>query len=120
MSRMPDEEADDRPWERPGAFRLDCEPHRGGLLCWLGLGSYLLGFLSLFLLLPSLGGLPLGVAVWRTARRDLARMGAGLMDARGQADTEKAKSHATIGVELNLVGLALLVVCLVYNLLPRR
>jgi hypothetical protein len=26
---------DDRPWEQPGAFRLDCEPHRGDMLFFL-------------------------------------------------------------------------------------
>ena len=32
-----------RPWEQPGAFRRDCEPHRGGLIRGLGLASLLLG-----------------------------------------------------------------------------
>ena len=26
---------DDRPWERPGAVRRDCEPHRGEMLLLL-------------------------------------------------------------------------------------
>jgi hypothetical protein len=35
------------PWERPGCFRLDCEPHRGELLWWLAYEGFFLGFLNL-------------------------------------------------------------------------
>jgi hypothetical protein len=39
------------PWERPGCFRLDCEPHRGMLLRWMGRASLIIGCIS-FIPLP--------------------------------------------------------------------
>jgi hypothetical protein len=37
------------PWERPGCFRLDCGPHRGELLWWLGYAGFAFGPSALFL-----------------------------------------------------------------------
>lgn len=34
------------PWEQPGCFRLDCEPHRSTLLLWLAFPTFLPCFLS--------------------------------------------------------------------------
>lgn len=40
-------EADVRPWERPGAVRRDCEPHRAGFLRFLACFGLLVGAFSL-------------------------------------------------------------------------
>jgi hypothetical protein len=106
MSRMPGEDADDRPWEQPGAFRLDCEPHRGGLLSALGQASLLLGVLALFCLVPSVLGLAVGVPTWVLARRDLGQMEAGLMDPRGWRKTQAGLERAKAGVVLCVTVIA--------------
>jgi hypothetical protein len=127
MSRVPDH---DRPWEQPGSFRRDCEPHRGGLLFALGQVSLLLGCLALFCLIPSvLGlagqarqpaiaftglfcgvpsvlGLAVGVPTWVLARRDLGQMEAGLMDPGGRRKTQAGLGQAKVGVVLCVTVLA--------------
>jgi hypothetical protein len=114
------------PWEQPGAVRRDCEPHRSGLLLGLAIPAAIAGVLSFFCLplygsgahelsavrgpvgawevvvllfvsLPWLIALPLGVLVWITAERDLVRMRAGLMDSRGLQRAENASHWARIG-----------------------
>src|SRR4051795_13430283 len=50
------------PWELPGNFRRDCEPHRAGLLRLLGALSLGLGVLDAVVVL--LFPLPLDTAVW--------------------------------------------------------
>jgi hypothetical protein len=82
---------DDRPWEQPGAFRLDCEPHRGGLIRGLGLWAQVTCVAGLCLpwLLPiSLG---LGLTAWLLARRDLLEMDAGLRDSAGRTATREGR-----------------------------
>jgi hypothetical protein len=54
---------DDRPWERPGAFRRDGEPHRGDLLIFLARLSVVFSALSLCLVPLAVIVLPLGVLV---------------------------------------------------------
>src|SRR5262245_40727867 len=75
------------PWERPGFVRRDCDPHRGEPLALLGSVSLLFGVMSLCLCLPALIAVPVGAAVWVTARRDLDKMRAGLMDPEGRPRT---------------------------------
>jgi hypothetical protein len=52
------------PWEQPGCFRMDCEPHRGELLRGAGRVVFSSGAISLipfgFLVAPL--AVPLGVA----------------------------------------------------------
>src|SRR3954463_4309373 len=83
------------PWELPGNFRLDCEPHRAGLLAALSGVNLLIGFLSLLppcvpacASLGTLLALLLGLTVWRLARNDLTRMRAGRVDPSGLNQTE--------------------------------
>jgi hypothetical protein len=97
-------EIDDRPWERPGACRLDCEPHRSGLLLALGISSLVLGFTSWAWLLPAVPGLLLGLYVCILSRRDLKMMRSGLMDPAGERQTRRATHAAVVGVALSLVG----------------
>src|SRR5262249_10530030 len=49
MSASPDD-ADPRPWERPGAVRRDCEPDRGQTLLLLGCSALVLGVVGLCIL----------------------------------------------------------------------
>jgi hypothetical protein len=67
----------------------------------------LLGLLSGCLFLPAAVGLPLGLAAWVVAGRDLARMRAGLMDPRGVEETGRAREYAAVGAVLNLLTWAL-------------
>jgi hypothetical protein len=74
-----------QPWERPGCFRRDCEPHRGDMLWWLGCAGFVLGNLAMipcFAGLPNLLSIPLGLTTWMLARSDLAKMQKGVMDPR--------------------------------------
>ena len=82
----------------------------------LGRLSFLFGARSWCLVLPSLVGLPLGLAVYAVAGRDLARMRAGLLDKRGWGRMEAARSRAIDGIILSVpfwyflgLGLAYLV-----------
>jgi hypothetical protein len=56
---------------------------------------------------PALVALPLGLAVRAAARRDLARMGAGLLDPAGRQGTQEAGDRATLGAALAGPPLAL-------------
>ena len=93
------------PWERPGCFRLDCEPHRAGLLRLMGTASLIAGFLSLLLPFPFLViGLPLSVMTWLMARSDLAKMHKGLMDPGGKGVAMGAREEGLGGLVLNLLS----------------
>src|SRR5947207_6260815 len=97
------ETLDERPWERLGSVRRDCEPHRSGRLLFLGRCSSVCGALSLCFLLPSIVGLPLGITVWVMARRDLTAMRMGVMDPQGRSQTKQGRNHAIVGMALSLV-----------------
>lgn len=107
MKEQP-EDVDERPWERPGRVRRDCEPHRAELLRQLGTAAIVCGFLTVILAVPALIGLPLGIAVSVMANRDLAKMRAGEMDPQGEADTERARQIACFSL---LVSGAMLFGC---------
>jgi hypothetical protein len=108
------------PWERPGSFRMDCEPHRAGLLRLVGTASIIVGFLSIalpFVLLmfglafsihlpfPLLViGLALSVMTRHMARSDLAKMHKGLMDPGGEWQAIEALSAGLCGLVLNLLS----------------
>ena len=104
-----DIEADESipPWERPGCFRRDCEPHRGNLLWWLAAAGCALGALAL---LPWCGwwlgliGIPLSLCSRYMAQTDLAKMQAGLMEPYGEGVTASAKSLSTLGLAFNIAG----------------
>jgi hypothetical protein len=88
------------PWEMPGGFRLDCEPHHEPMLRWLANVALLcvLSAIGLILAAPVLllfanslralavapwlgsGGGLLGLSAWLLARRELAGMRAGRID----------------------------------------
>jgi hypothetical protein len=95
------------PWERPGCFRMDCEPHRGTLLWWLAFASLAFGSFALFPCCgwePGLIGIPFGLCIRQLTKGDLAKMRAGLMDPAGEEDTAQAMSLSTYGLWLSIVG----------------
>src|SRR6266700_5361424 len=94
-------DADDRPWELPGAMHRDCEPHRGLLLHVCGLFCALWGGLSV-LVFPAVISLALGAYVWTAANRDLKKMRAGFMDRSGEKRTHRARLCAIIGITATL------------------
>ena len=108
---------DPRPWERPGAVRRDCERHRGQLLRRLGGFVLVCAALAVCALPLALVVLPSSVAVWLLARRDLARMDAGLMDPEGWNDTDQGRIWTADAVWVSLPPLLLvalgLFLCLV-------
>jgi hypothetical protein len=91
------EDYNDRPWERPGCVRRDCEPHRGQLLHVLGTVALILGRLCLVFPPFSLFGLPLSVWVKVTAQKDRTKMNAGLMDPAGMGYVTKAARYSIDG-----------------------
>jgi hypothetical protein len=110
-----------RPWERPGAVRRDCQPHRGPalrLVGWaalaFGTGSFVFALAGAFFpagparVIRGSAALCVCLAVglsaaglWGTAR-DLARMSRGVMDPAGRPTTADAQGCARAGL---LVGL---------------
>jgi hypothetical protein len=98
-------EDEDRPWERPGGARRDCEPHRGPLLVWLGRASLICGFVTLCSGLPGLVGLPLGAVALRMSANDLREMQRGQMDPAGEDEARWSKWAAIVGIALNCAGM---------------
>ena len=103
----PTEEERLTPWQKVGALRRDCEPHRGRLLATLARWSILAGVASLTCIFPGLAGLPLGITAWKMAKRDLVLIRRGDMDNSGLDQTEKAMTAAREGTVLSLFGLVL-------------
>jgi hypothetical protein len=118
MAEPLDVEEEERPWERFGVMRRDCEPHRGHLVDYLGGASLVLGAFTLCIGLPGFVGLPLGLAAYVMAYRDLARMRAGLMDRRGEKRTRRGGDNGLIGALLSLLFLAAWAVLVLDKLLP--
>ena len=95
------------PWERPGYFRRDCEPHRSYLLWCLGFVSLFLGVLSLFPfcgLMPGIVGISLGLCSRYMAKADLAKMRSGRMNPYGEGVTDLAMSLINNGLGFSIFG----------------
>jgi hypothetical protein len=114
-----DDEADDDdrpPWERPGAVRRDCEPHRGEMLVWLGrLSVWLIVATVVVGAVSVVAAVVVAIVVMAMASRDRAKMRAGTMDPAGEPLARKASRYgmaALIVCGLVLVGVG----CLVYEL----
>ena len=104
MSDGPDN--DERPWERPGAVRRDCEPHRGTLLMFLGVMGVLVSGLGIVVFGLAVIGMLLGMMTYRLARRDLAKVRAGLMDPAGRRPVVQALDLARASIKAGAFGLA--------------
>src|ERR1700682_3739034 len=86
---------DDRPWDEPGSFRFDYEPHRGTFLLVLADISLSCAILALVLAgIPVLVSLPLSIAVQLMARKDLRKIDARQMDPNGEDVMSKARQRA--------------------------
>ena len=96
-------EGGERPWERPGAVRRDCEPHRARLVVALGGLAEFCGMLICLVGVTAPLAIGLGVAAWLMARRDLARMRQGLMNPAGRRYTELGGSLGLSGAILGLL-----------------
>jgi hypothetical protein len=108
-------EKDDRPWEPRQDHGEYPQPHRAKAIQTLGTLSMVCAGLVLCCgLLTSLTGLTCGITGWVMANRDLAKMSAGTMDPRGRRKTRNGRTHAIIGIILNiaviLLGVAFYVV----------
>jgi hypothetical protein len=88
----------------PGNVRGDAVPHRGLLLSALGGAALVCGLLSVFLAVPALVALPLGLAVRRMADHDLHEMRRGRMDPDGRRQALLAQLWGTLGALLGLLG----------------
>jgi hypothetical protein len=105
----PDLESDEvRPWELPGAVRRDCEPHRAKVLARLSLAGATCSLFALFLWVPGLLGVTMGLAVWVMAAGNLNKMRAGVMDREGEAQTKEALVMARLAVLLGIAFLLLI------------
>jgi hypothetical protein len=71
----------------------------------LAVMAILLGIAALCILVPGLVGLPLAIAVWRRARRDLEQMHAGRMDPSGVVSAENARGTSFAAIVVNAVAL---------------
>jgi hypothetical protein len=102
------------PWERPGAYRRDGQPHRNGALMALGVASCVIGFASIFSWFSILSplGLAFGLWGWHWSRIDLQQMETGLVDPRGREDAEHAWGCAVGGVMLSTCAFVLFVLLL--------
>jgi hypothetical protein len=126
MSKAQSED-DPRPWERPGAVRRDCEPHRAlllGLLARAGLPLMAVSA-ALNVCVPpavALGGVIAAVpflaavlatgatwvlagGLWWACHRDLALMWDGRMDPEGRRATARVRLQAITLAAFPLGGL---------------
>ena len=97
-----------RPWERAGAVRRDCLPHRGRLILALGGLAEFCGVFACLSVVTAPLAIVFGVTTWLMARRDLARMREGLMDPAGRRYTELGRNLGLSGAGLALLGAAAL------------
>jgi len=118
MSGWPDEDDEGLPRKRRRRMRLDCEPHRGDLVRLLGTASLVLGVVALCGGVTGLVGLPMGIAAWKMARDDLAKMRAGLMDRRGEKKTRRGGDNAVFGILLSLLFVAIYALFVLNHVLP--
>ncbi len=102
------EPEDDRPWEQPGEFRRDCEPHQGPVLLWF---SKTLRILALFgACLPPLVLLyPIfAVVALVLIRADETEIRHGRMDPEGLPFLQAARQNARIALFVSLFWAAFL------------
>ena len=108
-----------RPWERRGTIRRDAEPHRGLLLCGVGMGSLfcslggvVLGLLWIWkktylfglpFMLADGAGMALAYWTWSVARHDLVRIKRHEVTAEGKAPTQIARDVATAALVIDLM-----------------
>jgi hypothetical protein len=86
-----EDDEEDRPWEREGAVRRDCQPHRGSLVLTLGIIGLAVSPLALCCGIFSLPfivvSFSMGITAWVMAQGDLRKMRIGEMDPQGRGAT---------------------------------
>ena len=102
---------DGRESRRRRRRRRDVEPHRGGLVMGLGIGSAVMGVVGLsavccicFAVLP-LAGIPMGAFAWIMGQGDLKKMDQGLLDNDGRGSTQAGYICGIIGTALGALSL---------------
>jgi hypothetical protein len=94
-------------------MRRDAEPHRGGMIRLLGIGSLICAFVYLIPI-----GLGLGIAAWTMGRRDLKKMREGEMDRSGRSATHNGWVCGIAGTILNAImslGAALILTLIIHD-----
>lgn len=90
------------PWERPGCFRRDCEPHRGEIVTGMAIAGLIVSQVSMCLPLLLVIGMPLNAITWYLARLDGTKMRKGLMDPSGEKVTAEARQTAGFAFALGI------------------
>jgi LSD1 subclass zinc finger protein len=90
-------------WERRGAVRRDCDPHRGGLILTLGI----VGLVASFLHILAIVGLPLSIAAWTMAQTDIKQINEGLMDPQGLSNTQAGRVCGIFGTVIGCLWVSL-------------
>jgi hypothetical protein len=88
-------------WQRRGVVPADCEPHRAQLVLLLGSAGIVLALLHILFI----AGLPLSLAAWSMARRDLKLMDARQMDPGGRTNTRRGQLCGIIGTLIGTIWL---------------
>ncbi len=88
---------EERPWEKPGQVRRDCEPHRSPLLLLIAKAALVCSLLSICLFIPAFIGFPLAIFAYTLAKRDLRCMENGTMDPAGARQAGRARDAAVAG-----------------------
>ncbi|MBL8793328.1 MAG: hypothetical protein JNM56_05450 [Planctomycetia bacterium] len=101
----PESDNELEPWERPGALRRDCEPHRGELHVRLADCTFILALASIHCFPTIPLALSLALVVSRMASRDLDRMAAVPLDRPGEHLTRKALESAASALKLCAFGI---------------
>lgn len=91
------------PWEQPGCFRMDCEPHRAELLTAISILGLIVNQVSMCLPIFLLIGMLLGMTTWLLAKLDLAKMSRGMMDPGGMKVTTEAKRNAEFALAIGIM-----------------
>jgi predicted Zn finger-like uncharacterized protein len=107
--RQRDELDDDHPGEeapdQARYIRRDIEPHRGGTIVGLGIGSVVCAVGTCFCIGMPIIGIALGVAAIVMASGDLAKIKLGTMDPDGQAQTNAGFICGIVGCIFAILGL---------------
>jgi hypothetical protein len=91
------------PWERPGCFLRDVEPHRGEILKVMAILGLIVSQMSMCLPVLLLIGMPLNVITWYLAKLDLAKMSKGRMEPSGEKVTTDAKRTAGFAFVIGII-----------------
>jgi uncharacterized CHY-type Zn-finger protein len=97
----------DRPWENMGEERRDSDPHRGGMILVMGIGSIVVPIVFMCPiagLVATLVGLTIGILAWVMAVKDMRKMDKHEMDRSGRGLSQAGMICGIIGLALN--GLA--------------